>query len=52
MNGWDVVLIALLVALLGLAVWSVLRRKKAGGCCGDCSSCAGCARCSGRGKKR
>lgn len=46
MNLIDYILIAVLAAVVGLAIYSTRkRRKKGGGCCGSCSSCSSCAGC-------
>ena len=46
MNLVDYILIAIIAAALFLAVRSILKRKKSGGCCsGCCSSCKkGCGK--------
>ncbi len=38
----DVIIIFVLTALVGLAIWSMVKRKKAGGGCG--CGCAGCSK--------
>ena len=43
MGPWDYVILISVVLLIGLAVFIMLRRKKAGkGSCGECSCCSGC----------
>ncbi len=42
MNIWDIVACAVLAAVVFLAVRSVIKQKKKGGCCGDCSRCSAC----------
>lgn len=45
MNIWDAVVILLVAAALGLAVWRIIKNKSSGkGCCKDCSSCGSCCR--------
>ena len=40
MNPWDILIICVLAAVLFLAVYAAIRRKKNGKvCCGDCSAC-------------
>ena len=48
MNLSDIIVLLLVAAAVGFAVW-LMRRPKKSGCCGDCSSCA-CA-CGQREKK-
>ncbi len=45
MNLSDIIVLLLVAAAVGFAVW-LMRRPKKSGCCGDCSSC-GCS-CGGR----
>ncbi len=45
MNVWDIIILIFVIALLGLAVFLMRRKKKSGGCCGE-SGCSGnCAAC-------
>ena len=44
MNIYDIVILLLVAAGLVLAVRSVIKQKKKGGCCGNCSSCRRCQR--------
>ncbi len=40
MNGWDILIIAVIAALIGLAILLKIRKKKKGSsCCGDCCNC-------------
>ena len=40
MNGWDILIIAVIAALIGLAIFLKIRKKKKGSsCCGDCCNC-------------
>ena len=40
MNGWDILILIFVIALLGFAVWLNVRKKKKGdSCCGDCEKC-------------
>ncbi|MBQ2841352.1 MAG: FeoB-associated Cys-rich membrane protein [Oscillospiraceae bacterium] len=43
----DIIVVAVLLAILGAAAWYVIKAKKNGkkciGCPGGCSSCSGCA---------
>ena len=52
MNKWDVLLTLVLVAILGAAVWYLVRshRQNKGfyGGCGDCGSCTSCGGCQFR----
>lgn len=42
MNGWDILILAVILALIGLAVFLKIRKKKKGSsCCGDCGCCGG-----------
>ena len=45
MNIWDLLIVALLAAVVVFAAVRIVKRKKRGkGCCGcDCASCGGCA---------
>ena len=44
MGIWDYVILAAVAPLVGLAVFVLVKRKKAGkGSCGDCEHCPGCA---------
>ena len=43
MNGVDLLLIALLAAAVGLAVFLLIRHGRRG-CGGNCDSCGGCRR--------
>ena len=53
MNIWDILIAALVIAVIVLAVRFVIRGKKTGKCsCGDCSSCAGCGRNTDREETR
>lgn len=45
----NIIVIAVLAAVIGLAVRSLWRSRKTGGCSGDCASCGGCH--SGKGKQ-
>ena len=39
-NGWDILIVAVIAALVGLAVFLTVRKKKKGSsCCGDCACC-------------
>ncbi len=40
-----------LAVLFGLALRSIYRDKKAGGCCGGCSGCSGACACSRNGNQ-
>lgn len=42
MNIWDIVACVFLAAAIFLAVRSVIKQKKKGGCCGDCIQCGSC----------
>ncbi|MBQ4545226.1 MAG: FeoB-associated Cys-rich membrane protein [Oscillospiraceae bacterium] len=46
----DIIVVAVLLAILGAAAWYVIKAKKNGkkciGCPGGCSSCSGCASCN------
>jgi hypothetical protein len=43
MNGWDILILAVILALIGLAVFLKIRKKKKGSpCCGDCCCEGGC----------
>ena len=44
MNFVDLVLIVLLAALVGTAIFLSVRRKKKGGCGCGCEGCTGCDR--------
>ena len=50
MGFWDYVILAAVAAMVGLAVFVLTRRKKAGkGSCGECdrcSCCSGAANCT------
>ena len=47
MNGWDILILIAVIALLGFAVWlNVHKKKKGGGCCGDCCGCADATHCA------
>ncbi len=48
MNLSDIIVLLLVAAAAGFAVW-LMRRPKKSGCCGNCSSC-GCS-CGQREKK-
>ena len=40
MNGWDILILIFVIALLGFAVWlNVHKKKKGDSCCGDCEKC-------------
>ncbi len=39
MNGWDILIALLVLALVGGAVFLLKRGKKKDGCCGDCGQC-------------
>ena len=40
LNFWDILIIIAVAAMIGLAIWLNLRKKKKGSpCCGDCSNC-------------
>ncbi len=40
LNFWDILIIIAVAAMIGLAIWLNLRKKKKGSaCCGDCCSC-------------
>lgn len=52
MNGWDIALLGVLAVVVLLAVRSVIRQRRKGGCCGDCRACrsgGGDDRCQRRG---
>lgn len=36
------IVVIVLVVIVALAVRSILRQRKRGGCSGDCSHCSGC----------
>lgn len=42
MSPADYLLMAGIICAVVAAVFSLRRRRKKGGCCGDCSSCTGC----------
>ena len=43
MKPVDFILIAVLVLLVGFALWRMRRRKRKGdSCCGGCEGCEGC----------
>ena len=44
MNGWDIILIAVIAAAILIAAAVIIRNKKNGkhSCGGDCSRCSGC----------
>lgn len=49
MNLVDFILIAVIAAAIFLAVRSILKRKKSGGCCsGGCSNCSSCKKGCGK----
>ena len=40
MNGWDILILIAVIALLAFAVWlNVHKKEKGSGCCGDCEKC-------------
>ena len=39
MNGWDILILILVAALIVLAVFLYRRGSKKGSCCGDCEKC-------------
>ena len=40
MNGWDILILVLVIALMALAVFLYRRgNKKGSACCGDCNKC-------------
>lgn len=39
----DIIIVAVIVAVLGLAAWYVIRAKKKGSKCIGCPDCAGCS---------
>ena len=48
----DVLILTVIAAVSLLAIRSLLKNKKKGGCCGSCSGCSGnCGGCSGCGSK-
>ena len=51
MNFWNILISALILAVLAGAVALTARRKKNGGCCGDCGSCGDGSCCGDRAKK-
>lgn len=42
MSPLDWLLAALIAAIVGAALYSALRKKKSGSCCGDCGKCPAC----------
>ena len=43
MGFWDYVILIAVTLLIALAVFLIVKRKKAGKCsCGDCAGCPGC----------
>ncbi len=43
MNGWDIAILIMLAAAVGVALYFFLRKRKSGkSCCGDCNGCSGC----------
>lgn len=46
MKFLDYAILALVVIVIGLAVWRMIKRRKSGSCCG-CSG--GCEHCAARG---
>lgn len=52
MNAPTIIVAAVIIALVCLAVRSILKGRKAGGTCGSCGSCRGCGGCgAGRDSK-
>lgn len=48
MGLWDIVILAAVLLLAGLAVFAALRRRKAGkGCGGGCAGCPRAGNCAG-----
>ena len=43
---WTIVIAVAIAALLGLALRSLIRERKNGGCSGNCSGCSGCSHSS------
>ena len=40
LNFWDILIIIAVAAMIGLAIYLNIRKKKKGSsCCGDCCSC-------------
>ena len=39
MNGWDILILVIIVALIVLAVFLYRRGNKNSACCGDCEKC-------------
>lgn len=37
-----IIVIAVVLLLMGLAIHSLIKQKKSGGCHGSCSGCSGC----------
>ena len=47
MNGWDILILCAVVALVIFAILLYRGRKKRGGCCGESGGCAGSGICEG-----
>ena len=44
MNIGEIIVITFLAIIVGLAIYSIIKKKKnGGGCCGDCSKCGCCS---------
>ena len=39
MNGWDILILIFVAALIALAVFLYRRGSRKGSCCGDCEKC-------------
>ncbi|MGM9661354.1 MAG: FeoB-associated Cys-rich membrane protein [Faecousia sp.] len=39
----DLIVLAVLGLVVGMAIGKLHKDKKKGGCCGNCSGCAGCS---------
>ncbi|MEE0515856.1 MAG: FeoB-associated Cys-rich membrane protein [Emergencia sp.] len=47
MNLQTMIVLVIVIALVGLALRSIIRsRKRGGGCCGCSGGCCGCSGCS------
>ncbi|MFV0352220.1 MAG: FeoB-associated Cys-rich membrane protein [Oscillospiraceae bacterium] len=43
MSPATIIVLAVVALLFGLAIWSMVKKSKSGGCasCGDCTGCSG-----------
>jgi len=45
MSPGTIIVVVIIAALMGLAIWGMIRSRKKGSCCGGCSGCSHAKAC-------